>query len=177
MVNIYSIMKQIIFILWAFLPTFESTFATEKYVTQIMDRNLLAQQTKIACYLDDAEIGYLHALQLPFGFAVIHSFYIRPEQRNKGHGSALLSYACQWLKNQGTKGIFVQPGPFELENDKVLYFHDSPSINYAKLHQLINFYTKAGFRNAPKVLSQGAGLLYKLMEIQEDSHYLMLRTI
>jgi len=132
----------------------------------------LWQEVKISYTIDAQEIGFIYYIQLPFYCYILYDFYIFPNYRKKGYGTALLAYICNFLQQRGSHSIFVQPGPFEL-GEKL------PKNNhyYAKLGQLVSLYAQFGFERISHFSAQVASLFYWLLNIDENPHYLMVLRI
>ncbi len=135
----------------------------------------------VECYVQDEEVGSLSYVKMPiFNTYVIDSFYVHPEYRNKGYGSALLNHACDYLKTMGATAIYLQPGPFNLEKVPEGYIttvRPTGELYEAKLQQLIAFYKKNQFHFTPKWATPIIWLLYKAMRIDENAEYLMVKNI
>lgn len=127
---------------------------------------------KITAHENGREIGYLYCEQFPLSLFVIHTFFIQKENRNQGHGTALLAYACHELKKAKARKIFIQPGPFERQGS--VHLPVAPQERAQKIQALVRLYKRAGFVPAPHILSRCAGYLYRLVGIDEDAQYLMM---
>lgn len=148
------------------------TSHTNYYISGPIHKNFFSTTTKAASYLYNEEIGHLYYERLPLSIFVIHTFFIKPIHRNKGHGTRLLEMACNEIKNKGARMIFIQPGPFEQVDQE---FRAVTRDKLKKIELLIKLYTKVGFKSAPRVLRYFAAYVYKLVGLQEDAHYLMIQ--
>lgn len=137
-----------------------------------LNKNFLNTTKKITYYYQDQQVGYLYYERLPLSLFIVHTFFIRQENRNQGHGTALLQFACNKLKYVGARKIIIQPGPFEREGNK---FIDVPTNERTqRLDQLARLYKSVGFSPAPRIVRCLAKYLYKIINIDEDAHYLVI---
>lgn len=143
------------------------------FVTRTFHKGIFHITIKITVGASEQKLGFLYCEQLPFSIGILHTLFITPEYRNQGYATALLVHACYTLKRRGTRTLFIQPGAFERDNDKHLEL--SPEEHTRRLPLLAHLYKKVGFRYAPRILCQCAGLLYIALGIDEDSRYLMVR--
>jgi GNAT superfamily N-acetyltransferase len=151
------------------------SFATEHFEIQLLDSGLMSNKTKICLYDDATEIGFICYMQVPFlNWYVIHTFFVHPDMRNKGYGTKLLSYTCNRLENIGAHIIYIQPGPFEMLGS---ISQDVPLSRDIKIKKLIAFYQRFGFVSVNKLTQICAYILYKVMEIDEDSKYLLYKKL
>jgi len=127
----------------------------------------------IECYHEAEKIGYLYYVKIPLVFyCIVYNFYITPTYRNKGYGTQLLAYTCDYLKSYGASKVYIQPGPFEPEGLK------RASSDYdIKLQRLVALYKKNQFVLANKMLQSLAFLGYKCIGIDENYRYLMVRIL
>jgi len=136
----------------------------------------LHKTVTIDSYVDNKKVGFIAYDKIAVvPFCVIHSFYIYPEYRNKGYGRRLLNYTCAYLKSCGAKKTYLQPGPFELDEDGDVE-NNVPSRKL-KLQRLVKFYKNSQFAKTNRALSYCAALLYKCMHIDENSDYLMVKVL
>lgn len=130
--------------------------------------NLFYSSFRINYYIDKEEIGFIYYDKFPwFNFSVLHTFYIYPPHRKQGHGKELLKYTCNLISLEKNTWIYIQPGPFELNNINC--------SNETNLIRLIEFYEKNGFTKVNKLVSYLACALYKIIGIEEDYNHLMVR--
>jgi len=126
---------------------------------------------------DDKEIGSLSYVCMPYiRWYVLYDFYIEPEQRHQGYGKKLLRAALDEIINAGARYIFIQPGPFEnVDGDFVQIVGPARE---SRTQKLISLYKLFSFQeiNSPSLCSILNGV-YKIIGIDEDAHYLLMRTI
>ena len=135
-----------------------------------VDHPGIVYQETIQLIQDQQELGCVSFIKVPLSHTfAVHSFYIYPKYRNHGYGTRLLQYVCDYLATKDAHKIYVQPGPFELPNVS--------GGNGLNTQQLIKLYTKCGFERGNKLTSTLAGLLYLLININENSRYLMVKVI
>jgi ribosomal protein S18 acetylase RimI-like enzyme len=144
------------------------------FVHKVMDAGWITADYAIECFSDTRRIGFLWYTKLPIvHYYVLYNFYISPEYRNKGHGSALLAYSCDYLAQQGASRVYIQPGPFEMNSAGELIGN---SVDYElRLQRLVSFYQKHDFVLVSPMQSFGIGLLYRVLRINENARYLMVR--
>lgn len=144
------------------------------FKTQIIESNCLSEDIKINLRNDNQTIGFVYYTSLLFKIYIVHSYFVFPKFRNQGYGKKLLSYALSVLKDEGARLIFIQPGPFEIKNNR---FENLPrgSEREVSIKKLVKLYKSKGFNLAPKIISWGACPIYKLAGIDEDSQYLMIK--
>lgn len=132
-------------------------------------------EVQITCRLQGEEIGSISYIKIPcLNYYVLHTFYIYPEHRNKGYGTQWLNYTCDYLQSIGATKIYIQPGPFEINNDE-----DSAALGRSRaltLQALINLYKKNRFVSAQNWMTPLIQLMYKGMRIDEKAEYLMVQT-
>lgn len=119
------------------------------------------------------EIARITIRKVPlFHFYIFHTLYVLPEHRNCGVGKNLLEYACTQVKTQGASRIYIQPGPFELDEYGYLV---KPTEQYEeRVQKLITLYQQSGFSAASRPLTYCAYLLYTCLRIDENSAHLMV---
>jgi GNAT superfamily N-acetyltransferase len=133
-------------------------------------------EERVNYYVAGQRVGFIGYTKIPFlPYYAVHSLYVYPEHRNKGYGRQLLTYACDYLASINAQRIYIQPGPFEIDSDG--YLVDVPSAHELKMQLLIDFYKKHDFAIVDRWTVYSAHLLYKLLNIYEDSNYLMVKTI
>jgi hypothetical protein len=76
------------------------------------------------------------------------------------------------LQEQGVKTIYIQPGPFEIKSQTTKNL-DKLSRE-EKIILLVNLYQKCGFQKTDVTTKFIAKILYKKLNIPEDSQYLMI---
>ncbi len=150
-----------------YLMWFVNIFSITTSFKHVDYPNAVYQET-IQLIEDQESLGFVSFVKIPLlRTFVIHSFYIYPQYRNHGHGTRLLQYACDYLITKNACRIYVQLDPFELP--------DVTSDNGLNIQQLIKLYTKCGFEPCHKLTSSLAGLSYSLININENSRYLMVK--
>jgi len=129
----------------------------------------------ISLFVKKHKIGFLEYVKIPFfHWYVIHSFYIERKYRNKGYGKKLLKIALSKLKSIGATKIFIQPGPFEYVNG--IFSPLEKEDKKLRLKKLIKFYQSEGFSLAnSSFLSFTLKGLYKILDIDENPHYFMIK--
>lgn len=102
---------------------------------------------KIVMKRGKRKIGFINyaSVNTTFGLYVLYELYIYPEYRGKGHAKTLINYTSQRLFNMGAAKIFIQPGPFEEEDNEEL----SDEEYKEKLLKIVDLYKNAGFKSAP----------------------------
>ena len=143
-----------------------------RFETTIKSSNLFYSDSRMTYIHEGIQVGFIHITQLPFGYSVIHSLYIHPHYRNQGYGKALGMQALDLLKKKGGNKIFVQPGPFELTKSERQTI-ENHQIYESRLQQLIIAYKRAGLTFSNSSISRLAAILYKILGINENAHYLM----
>ena len=131
-------------------------------------------------YITDADtkhcIGEVSAVCLSscLSWYVLYGFYIKNEYRNKGHGTWLGHYVLNKLihKNHARK-IYIQPGPFDA-NDRGMMHNLSGPEREERLRLLMEKYRQAGFNNVSSSFVYAVQLLYCILGIEEDAHYLLV---
>ena len=153
------------------VPSYQNSFKHQQ-----IDSGLMHNKTKIKYYMGNEKIGYIFYTKIPLTpFYALHNLYIYPSHRNKGYGKQLLNYVCDHLKLRGAQKVFIQPGPFEIDQDGCI---DTSLVSRElKLRQLITFYKKSQFIFVNKGLSHFAHLLYTCMHIDENADYLMVKVL
>lgn len=124
---------------------------------------------EIGYYVDGRPVGFVHCLKIPFCGHILYNFYVYPAQRGNGYAKELLLYACDLLKKQHAKRIFIQPGPFEPGQEVITDYQE-------RLEKLVSLYTWCGFHCVSPVVSMGARIVYDIVGIYEDARYLMVMT-
>jgi GNAT superfamily N-acetyltransferase len=127
----------------------------------------------IHLYNDKQHIGFVSYCKIALvPFYVIHNLYVYPQYRKQGYGKKLLIYVCDSIKNQGAKKAYIQPGPFEIIDGKTVGIDP---LYKQEIKRLITFYQDYGFDNVGHTLSVIASFVYRLMNIDEDAQYLMVK--
>lgn len=160
-----------------FLISFGHTFGyTGSFRHECISSGFMYNENKICYYLDGQEIGFLSYTKMPlFSFYILHTLYVHPQYRNNGYGKYILEYACSCLKKLGASRLYIQPGPFEINEDG--YLVTALASYDGRLESLIEFYRKSGFIFASKLLACSAYFLYKCVGIDENAQYLMVKTL
>lgn len=144
---------------------------------EIVSTATFTNETRISCYAKHNLIGFISYTKIPLlPYYAIHSFYVYRHYRKQGYGEALLAYACKTIKHNGGKRIYIQPGPFEIQNNTLVAI-DDPILCEQQLQNLLKFYQKRGFEYVYTCTALSAHLLYKLMGIDENAQYLMVKTL
>ncbi len=175
-VHLNKALKASVFALFTLLTPFSVTSQEGFFESKQITSGVVWNETQLSYYRDEQEVGFLSYTKLPcLNRYVVHSFYVYPNCRNKGNGTALLAYACTYLTKKQAKTVYVQPGPFELDSaGKPIVVDEYQS----RLQQLVAFYTKNGFTVTTNALTayvlQAA---YRCMGLQEDARYLMVRQL
>ncbi len=148
----------------------------ESFNHQLVSSGLLDNEVQVSYYLNDLEIGFVSYTKMPvFDFYIIHTFYIYPEFRNRGYGSHLFGYCVNHLKSINASRVYVQPGPFEIEGDVVEFVCDAS--REVGIQKLVKLYRSHGFDFVGKAVSCFARIVYKVVGIDEESDYLMMKKI
>ena len=139
--------------------------------------NWLLTESEITYYVAGERVGYINYIKVPLApVYVLYSFYIYPLYRNKGLGKRLFAYVCDYLHGIGARRIYIQPGPFELDEGNEQIDITAPDREL-KLKRLIRFYKNNDFVFVNKALSFFASFLYKCIGISENPQYLMVKVI
>lgn len=129
----------------------------------------------ISLHTNKTCVGFVSYRKIPLtSWYALHSLYVYPEFRRKGHGTALIKHACASLKNLKATRVYIQPGPFELEHKQQL---NTPLSYKKKIDELVRLYKKSAFEPAHSITSGIAALYYFLSGIPEQSRYLMVKTL
>lgn len=150
--------------------TAEKTFLIE----ESRDSGWFISDSRLDCSVDGCVVGYAGLSHLPFSCHVIHSLYVYPEFRGRGYGRTLLVHACELLKQRNAWKVFIQPGPFELSNGKIID-PESYDQELLLLNQLSVFYAHVGFRKVNWLYAKAAKLLYWLISLDENADFLMVK--
>lgn len=144
--------------------------------SQKISFGLVENELSIECYDAMKTIGFLYYKKIPLvPYYVLYNFYMEPTHRHRGYGTQLLNHACDYLALHGASKIYIQPGPFEIHEEK---FIAMPSYDRElRLKKLIKLYADNQFVFVNKALRLLAHVAYKFMEINEDSDYLMVRVL
>jgi GNAT superfamily N-acetyltransferase len=119
-------------------------------------------------------IGFISFTKVPLlKLYAIHSFYIYPPYRNRGHGKKLLVYTCDHVKKLGAQRIYIQPGPFEIVDGVCEKIVDE--THRIKIQKLITLYKNAGFTFVNRFISRCAAIIYPILGISENAQYLMVK--
>jgi GNAT superfamily N-acetyltransferase len=131
--------------------------------------------TSIAMSEGEAELGFVYFRKIPWvPWYAIHSLYVHPQFRKKGYGTMLVKHACAALKELGATRAYIQPGPFELQDEKLV----SVGAEYAPLMKvLVAFYKKLGFQKVSTPMSALARFFYFITNIREDANFLMVKEL
>lgn len=165
-----------IVLLSSLLGTSGFLYGQESFTHQVIEDGFFSNEAKITYFDDIDKLGFIFYTKMTMINAyVIHTFFIHPKFRKRGYGKKLLAYTCEFLKRKGISKIYLQPGPFELENGRMVAVPDNEQKE--RMKRLINMYKKAGFRKSNRLLSFIAKFLYGIMGIHEDSNYLMVQII
>lgn len=118
--------------------------------------------------LNHKTLASIEYTQLPFAHYVLHSFYVIPAERGKGYGSELLTHVCTLLQREGARSIYIQPGPFEVDESPI-----KPSEYQQKTERLIKLYQRVGFQPVSRWATAPLIPVYKMLGLSEDPQYLM----
>lgn len=132
-----------------------------------------AHDIDINLYEDNTRIGFISYTKVFLvPFYIIHNLYVYPQYRWQGYGKKLLLYTCNIIKKLGAKRAYIQPGPFEIIKGRTV---GVGALYEQEMKRIIALYKKCGFRPIARATALFAVLLYKLMSIDEDARYLMVR--
>lgn len=133
-------------------------------------------ETRIVCFDDNHEIGYISYTKAPFfSYYILHTFYVHPTYRKQGYGTQLLNYASNYVEQLGAQKIYVQPGPFEINKNG--YLIKPKDDSQEKLKTLVSFYEQHGFTPASTALIYCAQMAYYSISLDENANYLMVKNI
>jgi GNAT superfamily N-acetyltransferase len=123
----------------------------------------------------ETKLGFVYFRKIPLvPWYAIHSLYVHPQFRKQGYGTLLIKHACAALKALGTTRAYVQPGPFELEDEKPV----SVGTEYVpRMKSLVSFYQKLGFQKTSTTMSALARCFYFIARIHEDANFLMVKEL
>lgn len=146
----------------------------KSFAHEIIDSGIFTNVTDISYSISQKEIGSISYTKMPLlNYYVIHSFYIKPEFRNHGHGHELILYLFNYLKAMGATRVYIQPGPFEMGPN----FSFSQKAYEENTQKLIKLYKSVGFDFVGKISSNLAYILYYFMSLKENSNYLMVKKL
>ena len=164
-------LKHVIFISLFFLKVH-----TVSYKKVSLDSSFLTHYN-IMMYEDNTQIGAIRILKpLMCNFCIFYNFYIYPEFRQKGYGSCLLRKALVDVKMQKISTVYIQPGPFEISSNLGVQELNEQD-KQERLFSLLRFYKKHSFRSVSKLMQKVAYYLYVLIDIDENSKYLLSRNL
>jgi GNAT superfamily N-acetyltransferase len=144
---------------------------------EIISTATFTNETRIICYVKQNLVGSISYTKIPLlPYYIIHSLFVYRQRRKQGHGEALLMHACDTIEHNGGTKIYIQPGPFEIQNNTMVAIND-PVIFEQQLQNLLKFYQKRGFEYVSTCTALSAYVLYKLMRINENAQYLMVKVI
>ncbi len=166
--------KKVFCFIYLFLFSIINANINKVYKAKVISHSCIATEVKIKYYLDNEMIGFISYTQIPFYIYAIHSFFIYPQFRNKGYGKELLIYTLELLEEQEASLIFIQPGPFEINNH---YFENLPpgEERLLKINLLIKLYQSVGFKTVHELIAKGVTCIYILAGINENPKYLMFQ--
>ena len=146
-----------------------------KFVWYQVKNELIVRCYRAISGCDEVEkIGFLYCTKMPLvPYYILYNFYVRPVYRNRGYGTRLLNYTCDYLAWQGASAIYIQPGPFELQQE--ISVDMSPCSREVKLRRLIALYKNNRFVPVNTIMQYAACIVYRYMGINEDARYLMVR--
>lgn len=122
---------------------------------------------------DDQHIGFASYTKIPLlPWYILHSVYVYPEFRRKGYGQALLLHISDLIKKQGATRAYIQPGPFEIVNGQAV---GVGKLYGAQMKWLVAYYGKFCFQRTDSITSKLAAILYYIVGIPEDAHYLLVK--
>ncbi len=151
-------------------------YSHETFQYTTVDSGALSNETQITCFEDNSKIGFVSYTKVPCSyFYVIHSFYVYPEYRCQGYGEKLLKQACEHVKALHASRIYIQPGPFEIINGYTKNIHGQDRKK--RMQSLVKLYSKCDFTGVDLITMTLACLAYKIMNIDEDTDYLMVKRV
>lgn len=124
--------------------------------------------------INNDESGKLCFVKIPLTkWYILYDFYIEKNYRNQGYGKKLFQKVLNEVAQDATK-IFIQPGPFELVDGRMLTLptdeREDRIIKLVKFYESFNFHVSNN-RYGCSLL----GIVYKALGIPEDPHYFMIR--
>lgn len=169
----YMLTKPILTILMLFLSfSIREINGQQNFNHKIISDNSLYNETQVSLHENNQLIGFGCYTKIPLiSSYVIHALYVYPQYRNKGYGSQLVLYLCDYLKKQYAKNVYIQPGAFELER------RDSDETRERKTKILAGWYKRFGFKKVGAMTAKAAIILYKVLGINENSNYLMIKNL
>lgn len=150
------------------------TFTDHSFKKEIIDSGFFTNEVQIQYFVQSKNVGFVGYTKFPLvKFYVIHSLYIQPQHRNQGYGRNLLQHACQALQQLGATQIYIQPGPFEISES----YMPNAEAKHRNIQKLVRFYESEGFKLVNWFTSFMANILYKIIGIDENSSYLMVKKL
>ncbi len=151
-------------------------FQLEYCSDSVFESTSSSSDTEIKMYKDTNLVGFVSYRKIPLvPWYAIHSLYVYPNFRSNGYGSALINHTCLLLKKKKATRAYIQPGPFELDDDTPICV--SPENRKEKLHSLIRFYERLQFKKAHAGIRICASLFYFFAQIKEDADCLMVKQL
>ena len=153
----------------------DQIFKKDYFTTQLIVSGVITRKAEISYYVGEKRVGFVNYTKIPLTkYYVIYSFYIYPQYRHKGYGKKLFEHICNQLSNVGARRIYIQPGPFEIVNGCIENINDASRTE--KLQKLIKLYKKFGFDFINASMSWFVGVVYKIIGIDENPKYLMVKS-
>jgi GNAT superfamily N-acetyltransferase len=121
--------------------------------------------------LDSDKAGCVATYDLKIIDAVIiHSLYVVPEYRHRGYAEIALRKVLDDYAAAGYETAYIQIGPFEVIDNKIMRQPIDYDTKVAKLKKL---YSRLGFESASPLEQFFAQILYPLWGIEADPAFLM----
>ncbi len=152
------------------------TISPEKIVTfKNTPHEKLISNIELTLQEDNHILGFISYAKIPIlNIYFLHTLYIFPEYRNRGNAQYLVRYVLQILQKQNIDTVYVQPGPFELPHHYPPRPYPAPASKEEELQRLVKLYEKCGFKKTDSATQSVVNLIYKMLNIPEDSQYLMV---
>lgn len=165
-------MKYLMWLMALCLPLCSMDKREFKYFKQ---KKWYATHYIIRCRIENVTIGCIGCDKSSKDSYILHSLYVEPEYRHKGLGRELLLKAYWYLKEKGASKMYIQPGPFELQDEVIVPISDKQEYN-DKMQKLIALFASIGFNQVGPLDYVGVSLLYSLLKIPIDSKKIMVKT-
>lgn len=135
----------------------------------VIETGLFDNITEVRYRVADEYVGFVQYTKIPLvKHYIMHTLYVHPAHRNRGYAKDIIRHTIDTLQAIGAKKIYIQPGPFELTS-----VQDQPSDRKIKIEKLVKLYKQIGFDSAGTITKAFASILYVIIGIDEDAHYLM----
>lgn len=161
------------FLTLIFLSLALTTYAEKNLTFQIIPSQNFLPTTKVTLTENDRDLGFMYYSQIPFlNIYIFHTLYIFSEHRHQGNAQYVLKNTLKKLQKQGVTTIYIQPGPFEIKSQTTKNIDQLSREE--KIILLVALYQKCGFQKTDATTQFLANIVYKMLNIPENSQYLMV---